>query len=410
MKAFWVIVCLLLPFSLVAAQGSGEVAPADGTVLSVEFVASHSASEINDLIKQFYEEDQQISAQFGVDEYRLSYATTYGEDTPITIVSQFFVPQVTEATAFPVFVNGAGSSGIADQCAPTLEQPAVQNWGSYKLYMLSMAAQGYISMLPDYAGFNDPDRLQPYYVAEMAGRVMLDGARAALNWSGETDGLATAEPAVLLAGYSQGGQTVFASKDMWETYAPELPLKGIIGFAPVTNMASHMITLPQLAPYRMVAYEEYYGTDQVDPSRVFLDMWLPTLYDDVTSKCVFDAAGYYSASPAEMYRPEILEGLQNGTLEEVYPSLAALLELNSPGFVTNDLPALIVQGTEDATIPLPVHEAFVERYCAAGNYLNTLMYPGANHFHLREMSYRAVLDWMAEVVAGNVPPNECPAS
>ena len=44
----------------------------------------------------------------------------------------------------------------------------------------------------------------------------------------------------------------------------------------------------------------------------------------------------------------------------VYPSLAALLhELNSPGFVTNDLPALIVQGTEDATIPLPVHEAFV---------------------------------------------------
>lgn len=408
MNVLWVMVCLLLSVSLAAAQGSSD--PANGTVLNVEFVASHSVSEINGLIRQFYEDDQQISAKFGVDEYRLSYATTYGEDTPITIVSQFFVPQVSEATAFPVFVNGAGSSGIADQCAPSLEQPAVQNWGSYKLYMLSMAAQGTISVLPDYAGFNDPDRLQPYYVAEMAGRVMLDAARAALNWSGETDGLATAEPAVLLAGYSQGGQTVFASKDMWETYAPELPLKGIIGFAPVTNMASHMITLPQLAPYRMVAYEEYYGTDQVDPSRVFLDLWLPTLDEDVTSKCVFDAAGYYSANPAEMYQPDILAGLQNGTLDEVYPSLAALLELNSPGFVTNDLPALIVQGTEDATIPMPVHEAFVERYCEAGNYLNTLMVPGANHFHLREMSYRAVLDWMAEVVAGSVPPNECPAS
>ena len=409
MKALWVILSLLLPFSFVAAQDSQAAIPPAGSVLTVEFIASHPVSEINSLIETFYEDDQQISAQYGVDEFWLTYATTYGADEPIVIGSQFFVPQVTEATEFPVYVNGAGSSGLADQCAPSLEQPAVENWGSYKLYMLSMAAQGMISMLPDYAGFNDPDRMQPYYVAEMAGRVMLDGARAALDWSNETGGLATAEPAVVLAGYSQGGQSVFAAKDMWESYAPEVPLKGIIGFAPVTNMASHMMTLPQVAPYRMVAYEDYYGEDQVDPALVFTDLWLPTLYDDVMRLCVFGAAGYYSANPAEMYRPEILEGLRNGTLDEVYPSLAALLELNSPGFVTNDLPALIVQGTEDATIPMPVHEAFVERYCEAGNTLNTLMYPGANHFHLREMSYRAVLDWIAEAVAGNMPPNECEA-
>ena len=329
MKTLWILLCLLLPFSAVAAQGS-ENPPPNGSLVDVEFVASHPASEINDLISQFYEADQIQPAQFGVDEYRLSYASTYRDGEPITIVSQFFVPQVTDATAFPVFVNGAGSSGIADQCAPTLEQPAVQNWGSYRLYMLTMAAQGYVSILPDYAGFNDPDRLQPYYVSEMAGRVMLDAARAALNWSEQTDGPATAEPAVLLAGYSQGGQTVFASKDMWETYAPELPLKGIIGFAPVTNMASHMLTLPQLAPYRMVAWEEYYGADQVDPARVFADMWLPTLDDDVRTMCVFDAAGHFSANPAELYRPEILDGLQNGTLDAVYPVAGSAARTEQP--------------------------------------------------------------------------------
>ncbi|HYO88424.1 MAG TPA: alpha/beta fold hydrolase [Candidatus Limnocylindrales bacterium] len=406
MKKLWVLFSLLLAVS--TAQITVAQTPANGALLDAEFVATHSASEISQLIANFYEPDQVIPAQFAVDEYRIRFQSTYKDDEPIVIVAQFFVPRAEEATNFPVFIAGAGSSGIADQCAPTLEQPAVQNWGSYKLWMLSMATQGYITALPDYAGFNDPDRMQPYYVAEMAGRVMLDAGRAALNWSAENpDSPAQAQPAVLLAGYSQGGQTVFAAKDIWETYAPELPLKGIIGFAPVSNMASHMMTLPQLAPYRMVAWEDYYGTDQVDPARVFTDRWLPTLYEDVMRMCVFDAAGFFSANPAELYHPDVLEGLQNGTLDETYPTLAALLELNSPGFVPNDLPALIVQGTEDRTIPMDVHEAFVERYCAAGNWLNEQIHEGANHFHLREISYRETLDWMARTLAGDIDPNTC---
>lgn len=404
MKALWMVgVCLLLAVGAVHAQE----APANGELIDIEFIATHEISELNELITNFYEPDQARAAQYAVDEYRIRLASTYREDEPIVIVSQFFVPKVDEPTAFPVYVNGAGSTGIADQCAPSREQAGVENWGSYRLYMLTMAAQGFLAAQPDYAGFNDPDRVQPYYVSEMAGRVVLDTARAVLNWSAETDGPATAEPAVIIAGYSQGGQTVFAAKDMVADYAPDVPLVGIIGFAPVTNMASHMLTLSPVAPYRIAAYAEYYGVEQADASRVFTDYWLPTMPEDVVSKCVFDAVGYWSRNPAELYRPEILDGLLNDTLDEVYPELDALLDLNSPGFVTNDLPALIVQGTEDATIPMPVHEAFVEDYCAAGNYLNELMYQGANHFHLREISYTDVLGWIDGALAGEVPENAC---
>ena len=405
MRALLVFLCLLFPAVAVAAQSSE--APLNGAIVDIEFVATHEISELNELITSFYEGDQARPAQYAVDEYRMRYASTYRNGEPIVLVTQFFVPRVTEATAFPIYINGAGSTGIGDQCAPSREQAGVENWGSYRLYMLTMAAQGFVGMQPDYAGFNDPDRIQPYYVAEMAGRVVLDAARAALNWSAETDGPVTAEPAVIIAGYSQGGQTVFAAKDMIAGYAPDVPLVGIIGFAPVTNMASHMLTLSPVAPYRIAAYAEYYGEDQADASRVFTDYWLPTMAQDVLDKCVFDAVGYWSRNPAELYRPEILEGLQNGTLDEVYPELDALLKLNSPGFVQNDIPALIVQGTEDATIPMPIHDAFVERYCAAGNVLNTMMFSGANHFHLREMSYSDVLDWMDRVLAGDAPPNEC---
>jgi pimeloyl-ACP methyl ester carboxylesterase len=404
-KACWLIGLLLIVFAVPVARAQTQE---NGALLETEFVATHSIGEINQLISNFYEPEQVVPAQYAVDEYRIRFQSLYKEDEPIIIVAQFFVPRVEETTAFPVFIAGAGSSGIADQCAPSLEQPAVQNWGSYKLWMLSIATQGYLAALPDYAGFNDPDRMQPYYVSEMAGRVVLDAARAVLNWSAEQpESAAQAQEAVLIAGYSQGGQTVFAARDMWEDYAPDVPLTAIIGFAPVTNMASHMITLSQLAPYRMVAWEDYYGADQVDPARVFTDLWLPTLYDDVMRMCVFDAAGFFSANPTELYRPEIAEGLQNGTLDEVYPSLAALLELNSPGFVQNDVPALIIQGTLDRTIPMAVHEAFVERYCAAGNFLNEIILQDATHFHLRELSYRATLEWMANAVQGEFEPNTC---
>jgi pimeloyl-ACP methyl ester carboxylesterase len=402
--------CLLIGLLLMlwAVPVASAQAPENGALLETEFVATHSIREIDQLIAGFYEPDQVVPAQYAVDEYRIRFQSLYKEDESIVIVAQFFVPRVEESTEFPVYIAGAGSSGIADQCAPSLEQPAVQNWGSYKLWMLSIATQGYLTALPDYAGFNDPDRMQPYYVSEMAGRVVLDAARAVRHWSAENpDSPAQAQEAVLIAGYSQGGQTVFAARDMWEDYAPDVPLTAIIGFAPVTNMASHMLTLSPLAPYRMVAWEDYYGTEQVDPARVFADLWLPTLYDDVMRMCVFDAAGFFSYNPAELYRPEILQGLETGTLDEVYPSLAALLALNSPGFVQNDVPALIIQGTVDRTIPMAVHEAFVERYCAAGNFLNEIILQDATHFHLRELSYRATLEWMANAVQGVFEPNAC---
>lgn len=413
MKRLLFFVCLLsVLLSVPVAAQSDDFADLDpGQIVESQFIATHEMSEINNLITGFYEADQVMPARYAVDEYQIRFRSVYRDGEPIVILAQFFVPRVSEVEDFPVYVMGAGSSGLDDRCAPSREQPAVQNWGSYKLFLMSIATQGYITMLPDYAGFNDPDRIQPYYVAEMAGRVLLDGARAAYNWfdtEAAEDVSAAPQDAVILSGYSQGGQSIFAAKDMWQTYAPEIPLAGVVGYAPVTNMQSHMLNLPQMAPYRMFAYADYYGADQVPLDEIFADLWLPTLEEDVLSKCVFEAAGYFSANPAELYRPEFLEALRKGTLEESYPTLAELLNINNPGFVQNEVPALIVQGTEDTTIPMSLHEKFVEGYCGAGNRLTEAIYPGVSHFHVREHSYRTVLDWMATVAAGESPREDCP--
>jgi hypothetical protein len=389
------------------------VAEEPGTVLESEYIATHTTADLNVIINNFYPPEQALRAQFAVDEYHVRLHSLYKDDEPIVIFAQFFVPRAAEPTELPVYVMGAGSSGLVDACAPSREQPAVQNWGSYRAYLLSMAAQGYITIMPDYAGFNDPDRIQPYYVAEMAGRVLLDAGRAVYDlyasgadWLVDDNAVVPAD-LVFVAGYSQGGQSVFAAQDLHATYAPDLPLAGIIGFAPVTNMQSHMQTLPQLAPYRMYSWADYYGAEVIPLEEIFTDFWLPTLEEDVLRLCVLDAAGYFSASAAEMYRPAFLEALRGDTMDELYPELHELLELNNPGFVPGDVPALIVQGTEDFSLPMDVHNRFKERYCEAGKHLTELLGPHITHFNTRQVSNRETLEWMQTIIDGEAPRDDC---
>ena len=411
MKRLILIWAFLLPFVSVQAQdATTEVVP--GSVLESTFVETQSTEAINAIIDHFYPVEQRIPAEYDVDIYHVVLQSSNEAGAAVPIFAQLFVPKVDEAAELPVFVLGAGSSGLVDMCAPSQEDPNVQNWGSYKAYLLSIATRGYLTILPDYAGFSDgvAETIQPYYVSAMAGHVLLDAGRAVYSLfapeAGYVDSLATPAQTVFLAGYSQGGQSIFAAKDLWESYAPELPLAGVIGYAPVTNMQSHMLHLPQMAPYRMVAWQNYYG-DTIDLDAIFADHWLPTMQEDVRRLCVIDAAGYYSSSPEEMYTPDFAEALRAGTLGQTYPELEALFEQNNPGFVQNDIPALIVQGDQDATIPLPDHEAFVEAYCAVGNHVTDMVLAGETHFHAREATYHEVLGWMETVAAGEPVPDLC---
>lgn len=406
-----VLLCAVI-FGLGLTQPAIAQDSLPGSILEATFVETQPVEAITAIINHFYPVEQRIPAQYAVDIYHVTLQSSDENGNLTPIFAQLFVPQVEAAADLPVFVLGAGSSGLSDACAPSQEDPNVQNWGSYKAYLLSIATRGYLTILPDYAGFSDgdPDTIQPYYVAAMAGHVLLDAGRAVYDLYAD-DGVLAGNPAtpadtVFLAGYSQGGQSIFAAKDLWQSYAPDLPLAGVIGYAPVTNMQSHMRNLPQLAPYRMVAWREYYG-DIVALEDIFAERWLPTLEADALRLCVIDAAGYFSASIDELYRPEFAESLRSGTLAADYPDLNALFDLNNPGFVQNDVPALIVQGDQDATIPLPEHEAFVEQYCAAGNRLTDEVLPGLNHFRARELSYRDVLAWMDAVTSGETVADVC---
>lgn len=405
-------VLLFLVLVLFAVANPGENA---GDVLESEFVATYSSSSIGNVITQFYPADQTRPPRYGVDEYRIRFTTETVDGEPVEIVAQMYIPRTDQPETLPVYVMGAGSTGLADTCAPTNERPEVQNWGSYRAFLMTIATQGYITIMPNYAGLDDPDRIQPYYVSEMEARVLLDAGRAVYTFFDADspvmplESAATPNDQVILSGYSQGGHAVLAAKDLLADYAPELPVVGVIAYAPARNMQNHMEVLPQLAPFRMVAWADYYGDDRVNLNEIFDDRWLPDLEADALTMCVGEAVGHFSARPDEMYRPEFLEALQNETLDEDYPALYELFELNNPGFVPSDLPTLMTQAPGDHSLPMDAYEQFMDAYCAAGNHMTMLLNERVTHLRARQESYRDVLEWMDALIAGETLRDDCDA-
>lgn len=328
----------------------------------------------------------------------------------LEIVAQLFIPQAAAGTTLPVLVYGAGTTGLGDQCAPSREQATVRNWGDYLVYLRSLATQGVIAILPDYAGFNDEARLQRYFVAESESRALLDAARAVYRFFDAPPGQGgpvVPEQAVFFAGYSQGGHAAFAVRDAAPRYAPELPVMGAIGHGGSTDITALLRDSPYFAPYVLYSLADYYGPEAVDLSRLFAPRWLPTLAADVTTRCIDAMPGYYGTDPGALYHPAFRDALFSGRLGEAFPALKEVLDRNSTGLAPSSVPALVLQGGADPIVPLRTQAAFVAALCAAGGRVTYLTYPNVHHFQTRQVSHRDMLAWIETVRTGGTPPSVC---
>ena len=120
---------------------------------------------------------------YPVDVYRIRYQTLDEKGEIVELLADLFVPYVEVETAFPILVHAPGTTGIGDECAPLDEGLRERNWGNYRGHSQAYAAQGYIVILPNGLGFGDPDRVHPYFVAELQAHVLLDAARAAYEFA-----------------------------------------------------------------------------------------------------------------------------------------------------------------------------------------------------------------------------------
>lgn len=380
-------------------------------VTHVQFVESLTKEEIEGILRDYLPSGQRIPAQYDVDTYRIRFQTFDENNELVETRADIRFPRVNSARGFPVFAYGSGTTGIGNGCA-TLDEPYPdRNWGNYRAHMLGYATQGYITVLPNWQGFDIEDRTHPYFILELEGRTILDAVRAVYKFFDNppaVDILAQPTPAVFLGGYSQGGHGAFAGNVMASTYAPELNIKGIIGHAAAPNVEGLMYDSPPYTAFIIYAYREYYGEDIIRPEQVFQPRWLANFEGDAKRNCIDNIFRYYGSNPQIIYTQQFYDALYSQRLEVFYPQFKQKLLQNYSGFsVEPNVPAVILHGEQDNIVSTRVMDQYVAKMCNAGKNVTYNLYPDANHYTTRQTSFVDTLTWMQNILVGNTPESSC---
>ncbi len=400
--------CLLVFLALLLPAYAAAAGTADVTVplTSATLVETLSPGAIDTLAAVLFEPLAAPKALLTVDSWLLTFKSVYPDGAPATITAQLFIPRLTGTAPCALYVFGSGSTGITAACRVSREHIAGIRWGLYRTHVLTWAGQGVVGVLPDYMGFADKGRLQPFYSAVAEGRVMLDTVRAVRTFlsthPASATGIESLKPFV--AGFSQGGHAAFAAADLEATYAPDVSLSGVIGYGPAADVTTLFREFPVDAPMAIYTYAKMYGTAQFDPAKILLPEWADTLEDDVTRQCIGGMQAYYPWKPREMFRTEFADALMAGTLTEKYPSIDRIIRENSTGLTGHKVPALILEGTEDVVVSVHSQTAFAEALRRKGSAVQVSIYKGVRH-DTRQAGFREAFAWMAARVAGRTPPS-----
>jgi pimeloyl-ACP methyl ester carboxylesterase len=379
---------------------------AHGTIVRAELVEVVPAAEIERQAAGFFEMYPVPRMQYEVESWLLDFRSEDFDGSPVEAHAQLFVPRVPGGPGQPVIVFGSGTTGIADACAPSLEQPELRRLGWYTANMLSYAGQGFIVIFPDYIGFNDASRPQRYFSRQAEGHVMLDAARAVHAFFAPGGRAVRMLPRVFTAGYSQGGHAAFAAADLRATYAPEVPLSGVIGFGATCDVTPLLREGPVYAPFILYSWSQMYGTTDVDPSLLLQQRWASSLAEDAARLCVDEFQVYYPSDASLLYSEDFRQALNDNRIGLTWPRLALRLAENLSGLSGHRLPALIVQGNQDIVVTTATQDRFVAALRGEGSPVRYLAYDGVRHRYTRPAGFTASVQWMQGIARGEPAPSD----
>lgn len=331
------------------------------------------------------------SAVDGATTYRIMYLSESVAGDPIVVTGLGVVPDAeAPADGRPVLTIAHGTTGIADECAPSKD-------GSAELGIAGSAVErGWALALTDYEGLGTPGR-HPYLVGESEGRGVLDAARAL----GQLPDAATS-PTTMIAGYSQGGHGALWADEVATEWTPELDVVGTFAGAPASELPVILAaaTSPGVNGFALMIVAGIAASyPEADPALVLTDEGLAVL-DSVDDGCaggVFEAAGRASGP---LFRP-------GANTVEPWATLAAENDL---GGAATRTPTLIIHSDQDEVVPLSFSAVLAERLCSGGQPVERrVLEAGGGHGPAAVVAYPQALDWFDQLLAGDpVPDDTCP--
>ena len=332
------------------------------------------------------------------DVYKVMYVSRDQNNLPTAVTGTVFVPQATPPAAGRNLVAWAhGTSGIADQCAPSLlASQAVKHLPGVQQYI----NEGYIVTATDYQGLGTKGP-HPYLIGNSQAHAVLDSVRAAKsipesNFNGR----------YALWGHSQGGQSVIYSSQLAKTYAPEISLVASAAAAPASDLATLLKDDIQteigkvLGPMAFKSWSEIYP--EAEMYKIIKAEALPAA-NLIAEGCI------ETTDSIEVLLPPTKELSQDFITQDptVAQPWANIIADNSakPSGISD--PMFIGQGTADNVVSPAVTQAWAQSLCSVNNNVTFKSYPGVGHNTAGFVVVNDVIPWLSNLFSGQPPSGNC---
>ncbi len=398
-----------------------------GKILKEEAAKKYSAEEARSIIGQTNKKfDDPVSVE--ITRQVFSFNTSDGKVDNVPVFARVYVPS--GANKKPVFAFAPGTTGMADSCAASLEDPARADWANYESSLMAYASQGYTVVIIDYEGMRDAARLHHYMVGDLEGRALLDSIRALKNLALTKDQINDEQQ--FTAGYSQGGHASYWADQIKDEYAPEIKILGSVGFGPVTSVeetlddAINGANINWFGSLVLASYTDWYKTTYpVD--KILQPKYAKNFKTDAQSVCIDAFTKLWPSNrgqnrSSEVYTPEFSTVAKNLNIaaNPIYQSLSTDLAKNIVGSVKTDRPKLINHGIHDDVVFISQSQHGFERMCVKGNLVKFNKYdtsPNAiqgynpsgrvDHYQTMNASFKDTLGWMQNIISGKKAPTNC---
>lgn len=304
------------------------------------------------------------------DAKRITYWTTGFDGKPALSTGAFFVPEgEAPEGGWPVLGWAHGTSGLGDDCAPSLVGPA--DAGRDRQYLGTWLDQGYAIAATDYAGLGTPG-LMPYLDGKASAHSVVDSVKA----SREVD--ATLSNKWVVIGQSQGGgAAITTARYATEFGGSELDYRGAVGTGVPANIELALLplgpgVLPVAAGKGLTTYLLYilaglrYAHPEIDLNSYLTEQGRQ-LVDRAETVCVLDAEEEFAGTISGDLFSRPLNQIPN-----FYGLLNDYMGVPTSGY---DRPLFIGQGLTDTDVPAPAALSLVAQLKANGQDVTLHTYP-----------------------------------
>ena len=263
---------------------------------------------------------------------------------------------------------------------------------------LLTAALGYVTLVPDYAGFGDSDIMHPYIHAESLSNSVVDMLKAATSYCIEND--ISLSGKLFLTGYSEGGYATMAAQRLIEKeYSDIFSLTAVAPMAGPYDLyttAQEILTSddyswPAYMGFLITAYDDLYNFNKLDV--VFKEPYSQQMQDYYDGSHTFvEINQQLPQAVTELFNAEFLDDFLSGIEQDFTNAFKenGLLDWSPIA------PVRLYHGMLDSTVPYSIAVLAADSLGANGAIdLELMGIPDADHETAGLPAVLSMIDWVS---------------